>query len=236
MKAIYDSLLKNKVTIKGGLVMQKLSNDARRITQDIDFDFIQHSISDEGIEVFVNKINCIDGLMFSLKGKPTKLNQESYNGKRIVLAITDKYNYSISSKVDIGVHNNFNLEQEDCFLDICFQDDAIKLLINSREQIIVEKIKSLIRFKYKSTRYKDVYDICFLLKDSKREKIKEYLNLIIFNDKRTSVSSLEEVTEVLVSIFNNAGFIKKLNDSNKNWLDISFKQAMSEIIEYFKNF
>ena len=72
--------------------------------------------------------------------------------------------------------------------------------------------------------------------DSKREKIKEYLNLIIFNDKRSSVSNLEEVTEVLVSIFNNAGFIKKLNDSNKNWLDISSKQAMSEIIEYFKNF
>ena len=75
----------------------------------------------------------------------------------------------------------------------------------------------------------------FLLKDSKREKIKEYLNLIIFNDKRSPVSNLEEVTEVLVSIFNNAGFIKKLNDSNKNWLDISSKQAMSEIIEYFKN-
>lgn len=53
--------------------MQKLSNDARRITQDIDFDFIQHSISDEGIEVFVNKINCIDGLMFSLKGNPQNL-------------------------------------------------------------------------------------------------------------------------------------------------------------------
>ena len=59
--------------------------------------------------------------------------------------------------------------------------------------------------------------------------------MIIFNDKRSPVSNLEEVTEVLVSIFNNAGFIKKLNDSNKNWLDISSKQAMSEIIEYFKN-
>lgn len=65
--------------------MQKLSNDARRITQDIDFDFIHYPISNEGIYLFIRQINCFDGLTFSLKGKPVELNQESYNGKRIIL-------------------------------------------------------------------------------------------------------------------------------------------------------
>lgn len=214
--------------------MQKLSNDARRITQDIDFDFIHYPISNEGIYLFIRQINCFDGLTFSLKGKPVELNQESYNGKRIILNITDQHNYSIYSKVDIGVHNNFDLNQEECILDICFQDDSIKLLINSREQIIVEKLKSLIRFKYKSTRYKDIFDICFLLKESNKVRIKKYLALIIFNDEYSSVKSVEEIINVLTSIFSNSDFTHKLESSNKNWLDIRSKQAMSEIIEYFK--
>lgn len=81
-------------------------------------------------------------------------------------------------------------------MDICFQADSIKLLINSREQIIVEKIKSLMRFKYKSTRYKDIYDICFLLKDSNKEKIKRYLSLVIFDDENSSINSVEQIIYV----------------------------------------
>lgn len=215
--------------------MQKLSNDARRITQDIDFDFIHYPISNDGINSFIRQINCFDGLTISLKGKPVELNQESYNGKRIILNIIDQYDYSINSKVDIGVHNNFDLNQEECILDICFQADSIKLLINSREQIIVEKIKSLMRFKYKSTRYKDIYDICFLLKDSNKEKIKRYLSLVIFDDENSSINSVEQIIYVLTSIFCNSDFVHKLEISNKNWLDISSKQAMSEILQYFKN-
>lgn len=151
------------------------------------------------------------------------------------MAITDKYNYSISSKVDIGVHNNFNLEQEDCFLDICFQDDAIKLLINYREQIIVEKLKSLLRFMSNNTRYKDVFDICFLLGDCDAGILKKYFKIIIYSDNTMPVSDDEELLNRLEKLFENAKYMSKLNASNKNWLDISPDEAVSEILEYFKN-
>ncbi len=52
------------------------------------------------------------------------------------------------------------------------------------------------RFKYKSTRYKDIYDICFLLKDSNKEKIKRYLSLVIFDDENSSINSVEQIIYV----------------------------------------
>jgi predicted nucleotidyltransferase component of viral defense system len=39
---IAKSPLSRNVTIKGGVVMQHLSKDNRRATQDLDFDFIQY--------------------------------------------------------------------------------------------------------------------------------------------------------------------------------------------------
>ena len=38
--------MRNKVTIKGGVVMMQLSKDKRRATQDLDIDFIKYSLND----------------------------------------------------------------------------------------------------------------------------------------------------------------------------------------------
>lgn len=40
LKAISSSALHRNVTVKGGVVMQSLTGDVRRATQDIDMDFI----------------------------------------------------------------------------------------------------------------------------------------------------------------------------------------------------
>ena len=49
LKAIADSGMARKATIKGGVVMRSLSGDSRRATQDLDLDFIRYSISDAWI-------------------------------------------------------------------------------------------------------------------------------------------------------------------------------------------
>ena len=41
LKALSESLLRGKVTIKGGVVMRSISKNARRATQDMDIDFIR---------------------------------------------------------------------------------------------------------------------------------------------------------------------------------------------------
>ena len=85
LKAISESSFNRKVTIKGGVVMRSVSSDARRATQDIDMDFIRYSISDDAIDEFLSKLNCLGRITIERTGKITKLKQQDYHGKRVMI-------------------------------------------------------------------------------------------------------------------------------------------------------
>ena len=143
---ISKSSLNKNITIKGGVVMHSISKNKRRATRDMDFDFIKYSLGDEAINEFINKLNSVnDGISISINGKIEELNHLDYSGKRVYITLVDEENYRIDSKLDIGVQKDFDIEQE----EYCFELDVIResatLLINSKEQIFTEKLKSLIR-------------------------------------------------------------------------------------------
>ena len=52
LKALSESSLRRNATIKGGVVMRSISNNARRATQDMDIDFIRYSLDDDAIRLF----------------------------------------------------------------------------------------------------------------------------------------------------------------------------------------
>lgn len=161
---ISRSTLNKNITVKGGVVMHSISNDKRRATRDIDFDFIKYSLDDSSIIAFIDNLNQInDGIKIQIKNKIQELSHQDYNGKRVYIELTDDFDYIIASKLDIGVHKNFDIEQEEYCFDLDIIKESATLLINSKEQIFTEKLKSLLRFGYTSTRYKDVFD--FLLFD-----------------------------------------------------------------------
>ena len=83
LKAIATSKLSRNVTIKGGVVMRSITGNVRRATQDMDIDFIRYSLSDEAIDDFIQKINCISGITIIRNGKITELNQQDYHGKSV---------------------------------------------------------------------------------------------------------------------------------------------------------
>ena len=187
------------------------------------------------IEKFVDSLNCLDDLSITLVGSFIDLNQQDYKGKRIYLNISDSFNNIIGTKIDIGVHNNLDIDQEEFLIDVCIQEDAIQLLVNSREQIIVEKLKSLLRFMSSNTRYKDIFDICFLLEDCNAEVLKKYLKINVYDDDSMTVSNDKELFNRLEKLFGNTKYMNKLKHSNKNWLDISCDEVAYKILEYFKN-
>ncbi len=122
------------VTIKGGVVMHSISNDKRRATRDIDLDFIKYSLEDVAIARFIDKLNDNDdGITIKMDGKPEPLHHQDYDGKRVNVIVNDSYNNTMKSKLDIGVHKNFGIEQE----EYCFELNAINttatLFINSVE-------------------------------------------------------------------------------------------------------
>ena len=142
--------------------MRSLSGEIRRATQDIDLDFIRYSISEDSINIFVNKLNCLEGIHLKIAPPIEELRHQDYKGKRIYIEISDDEDNTLSSKIDIGVHKDLDIEQEEYCFDVCFDEASASVLINSKVQMITEKLKSILRFGTRSTRYKDIFDICYL--------------------------------------------------------------------------
>ena len=176
LKAIAESSLSGNVTIKGGVVMRSITGNVRRATQDMDIDFIRYSLSDESIDIFIEKINCLPDVTIERIGAITELNQQDYNGKSVKVLITDQNGVAIESKIDLGVHKRIEIEQEEYCFDIAYDNEGASLLINSKEQMFTEKLRSLLKFGTFSTRYKDIYDMYYhcdkLDRDSKIDRLR----------------------------------------------------------------
>lgn len=226
--------LSRNVTIKGGVVMRNISKDARRATQDIDLDFIRYPISDEAIESFVGWLYLNEGIHISLKKPIIELNHKDYKGKRVFVEITDEYGNFLKSKIDIGVHKDLDIGQEEYCFDICFQEDGASLLMNSKEQIITEKLKSFLRFGTRSTRYKDVFDICYLSENANKDRLLQYIQKYIYEDASLPVNDMNEIIKRVERVFKDSAFIKEVNRSKKNWMDISAEEALERDIEFVK--
>ncbi len=236
LKAVADSGMVKNVTVKGGVVMRSISGSARRATQDLDLDFIRYSISDESIRRFVEKLDCIDGLTIKPDGKIIELNHLDYKGKRVFISVTDAEGTTISIKIDLGVHNDLSIEQDEYAFDVDFQKDAVSLLINSPAQMIAEKIKSMVRFGARNTRYKDVYDICYLSKLVNMDQLKVCIQKLIFDDSTLrNVSDMKAVVTRIERMFTNPDYLRELRRSGKNWLDITDDEALERDLCFLKS-
>lgn len=130
------------VTIKGGVVMHSISNDLRRATRDLDLDFIKYSLDDNSIIKFIENLNNQeDNVSVDVIGKITELKQQDYSGKRVLIKLKDTYNNEINTKLDIGVHKDFDINQDEYCFNLDIFNESVNLLINSIEQIFVEKMK-----------------------------------------------------------------------------------------------
>ena len=236
---ISKSSLSHNVTIKGGVVMHNILKDKRRATRDMNFDFIKYSLGDESIEQFIKKLNKVnDGITITINGNIEELHHQDYDGKRVYITLIDSNNYRIDTKLDIGVHKDFDIEQEEYCFDLDTINESATLLINSKEQIFTEKLKSLLRFAYTSTRYKDIFDFYYLIKygNLNRNKLEQYINKIIIRDDGVRVNNFKDIYRMLNSVFSNRRFASNLNNVKVNWLDISSDEAINCILEFIDTF
>ena len=231
---ISKSVYANNITIKGGVVMRSLSNNTRRATLDIDFDFIKYPLTDDGISNFIESLNGIMGIKIDVIGKPEELKHQDYEGKRVYINIEDQYNSKLTSKIDIGVHKYVNLKQEEYYFDFSFDLDGATLFINSKEQILAEKLKSILKFGFLSTRYKDIYDIYYLSSIVNKKKTINAFKVLIFDDDKMKEKNVNDIISRLESTFNNRVYIDRLASSDKNWLGVSNEEVLNGIIVFLK--
>lgn len=127
LKAISQSSLSRNVTVKGGVVMRSITGNVRRATQDMDLDFLRYSLSETAIRAFVEKLNCLEGITITITGDIEELSQQEYRGKRVYVTLSDDTGHSFLSKIDLGVHKQVQIEQDEYCFDVCLDDVGASL-------------------------------------------------------------------------------------------------------------
>lgn len=218
--------------------MHSISKDLRRATRDMDLDFIKYSLEDNSIIRFIEELsNVDDGIKIEIDGEIKELHHQDYDGKRVNIELFDKYGNKLKTKLDIGVHKLLDIKQDEYCFDLSIINKNANLLINSKEQIFVEKIKSLLKLGFRSTRYKDLFDFYYLINRTEldKEKLMNCFNILIFKDETMRESNIEDVVNRLQMTFNSNAYRNHLSNPKNNWLDITVDDAIMSVLKYIKS-
>ena len=213
VKTITKTKLKETVIFKGGVVLFNLSKSIRRTTSDIDIDLVRFDISlDENINRFVSFLNYQQSISFEVIGEIKTLHHEDYKGKRINLRIEDD-TYAIDIKIDIGIHTLFAIKQSTMLIDFSDSSNSYLININPIEQMISEKLLSLSKIGVVTTRYKDIYDIYYLLTNNKVQR-----DVLLTCVKLLSNNDVDSLINDALFVLSDKRFVKRLIKSKTNWL------------------
>jgi predicted nucleotidyltransferase component of viral defense system len=137
------------------------------------------------------------------------------------------------TKLDIGVHTYSGIEQDSLLFSFQDSSQGIRLLVNPNEQIFAEKIISLAKLGPISTRYKDVYDIFYLIHGGLLEKEKASIALSMFLESGNyPFSSKEEVYERIDETLNNSTFSHNAMQPIFDWIDASYSEVTKAILDF----
>ena len=218
--------------------MHSISKDLRRATRDMDLDFIKYSLEDNSIIRFIEELsNVDDGIKIKIEGEIKELHHQDYDGKRVNIELFDKYGNKLKTKLDIGVHKLLDIKQDEYCFDLSIINKSANLLINSKEQIFVEKIKSLLKLGFRSTRYKDLFDFYYLINNTEldKEKLMNCFNILIFKDETMRENNIEDVVNRLQMTFDSNAYRNHLSNPKNNWLDITVDDAIISVLKYIKS-
>ena len=218
--------------------MHSISKDMRRATRDMDLDFIKYSLEDNSIIRFIEELsNVDDGIKIEIDGEIKELHHQDYDGKRVNIELFDKDGNKLKTKLDIGVHKLLDIKQDEYCFDLSIINQNANLLINSKEQIFVEKIKSLLKLGFRSTRYKDLFDFYYLINRTEldKEKLMNCFNILIFKDETMRENNIEDVVNRLQMTFNLNAYRNHLSNPKNNWLDITVDDAIMSVLKYIKS-
>ena len=117
------------------------------------------------------------------------------------------------------------IEQNTYCFDVCMDDEGASLLINSCEQIFAEKLRSLLRFGPFSTRYKDIFDFCYLQDHVNISRLAECIKTYIIDEPTMKEKDMDSVRKRVAITFSNSRFRNNVERSgDRNWLHLSLSE------------
>lgn len=95
-------------------------------------------------------------------------------------------------------------------------NNSMTLLINTKEQIFVEKLLSMLKHGISTTRYKDIYDFYYLITEGNMDKAL-LINIYCINSD-FKINTTSEIANELSKIFKNTNFLENVQNSRYNWI------------------
>lgn len=121
------------------------------------------------------------------------------------------------------------LKQEEYCFDVFVDEDGASLLVNSKEQMYTEKLRSLLKFGAFSTRYKDIFDIYFLCELVDKGRLLRCFQEYIFNDPGMKENTMQDILRRVHKTFCNNVYREKLASTEVNWLNADVSVVLSTI-------
>lgn len=214
--------------------MCALSGSSRRATQDIDLDFVRYPMTDASIRSFVFALSSLDdGVAVRIAGEIEELSQQDYKGRRVNLKISDGRS-TFDTKLDLRVHASAVMEQDELWFDVAYRQEGVCLLANSKEQVFVEKLKSLLRHGIRSTRYRDLYDMYYIghRGDLDRERLRRYINEEIVDNQDMWDENVEDVVRRVERTLSNRQFLARMKSSHRDWIG----KSADEVTQWLPGF
>ena len=114
-------------------------------------------------------------------------------------------------------------------------NDSMMLLINTKEQIFVEKLSSMLKHGIRTTRYKDVYDFYYLITEGNMDKslLVKLVNIYCMEDN-SKIKNVNEIENELRKIFNNSYFLENVQNSRYNWIEEDTQIVLDTILDFIK--
>lgn len=128
-----------------------------------------------------------------------------------------------------------DIDQEEYCFDIAYDDEGANLLINTNEQMIAEKLRSLLRLGTLSTRYKDVFDIYYLCQHADIEKLSRCLSIYIFDDPAMREKDIGGVYKRISKVFKDRMYLSNLRSRDANWLGEDVDVVLKGILDYIRS-
>ncbi len=157
------------------------------------------------------------------------------------LRVTDRFGTSMETKLDpkldLGVHDKLPLEQRELWFDTALQDEGITLMANSKEQICAEKLRSLMKIGPASTRFKDVFDVYYLLccEGVDSGALDQAMHVLIYDAEDMRETNRQDACARLSHVLSNQLFRRNLARARNNWLGANVDTVTASILSCFRN-
>lgn len=208
LERISISKYKNRIILKGGMLIASLVGISSRTTMDMDATLRGFPLTRETIEAAILEICAIpldDEVNLVLDYIVPIREDDEYGGFRIAL-IAKYETINTTLKLDITTGDIITPEAVRFVFHSNFEDKMIEVWAYNIETILAEKIETILRRSVFNTRPRDFYDVYIIMK-TQRQAINKEIFISALNatsEKRMSFSALQDKVKIIRTVQSDA--------------------------------